>query len=131
MDILSEVPEVVTLFLNRYSNNFSQNWGLTIFVGVVYSLIAYFLFLRAVGYGFDLSKHGVDAFIGHLTKLPDFIIPSALYFGKDKYEILGRALGLQKEWWQLKFGAKVLIFFNDLFVIPYLIFQGVSAFRKH
>jgi hypothetical protein len=61
----------------------------------------------------------------------NFIIPGFLYPTKSKVEELCLNLGFVYSFNDLRMVSKFLILVNDVIVMPYLIYQGIAAFRKH
>ena len=128
-----DLIDPITLTLNRFSNYFSQNWGYTILVGLIYGFASYGLFLSTIGYKltWPVSTRDLDKFWSLLPSVTDFVLPGFLHPSKDKMHLLHQSFGVPKEWGKLSFCTRLLIFVNDILVIPYLIYQGISAFRKH
>jgi hypothetical protein len=125
-----EIGEILSLSLNSISNRHGESWIRAIIVIFIYSLASYWLFLLSIGRDVSLTQEGLLLFKSQLKFLPDYAVPGFLGLSKSKLETLSEYLKVSKT--DLTSGwTKVLIFLNDIVVMPYLIYQLVNAFRKH
>lgn len=128
----SECEEKVTLWLN-FSNNHGQSWLKPVLLAFFATgPIIFTLFVLSLGYRIDFSGKSFDTFLSLWSHYLDVIIPSYVYPSKNKLAFLEHFLGTTKnELWKLPFGSQLLILLNDVIIMPYLIIQTVTAFRRH
>lgn len=122
------LSEKIALFLNK-SNNHGQNWVKTGLIMLVTAAMLYSLFIWTIGYVLSLETGAFKTAYNLWMHFPDFAIPGYLYPTKTKFDFL-RDLGIC-EFSKLHFVSKLLIYVNDILVIPYLTIQMITAFRKH
>lgn len=128
----SECEEKVTLWLN-FSNSHGQSWLKPVLLAFFLTgPIIFTLFVLSLGYRLDFSGNSFDTFISLWSHYLDVIIPSYVYPAKNKLAFLEHFLGTTKnDLWKLPFGSQLLILLNDVIIMPYLIIQTVTAFRRH
>jgi len=121
------------LLANKYSNNHGMNWiqpALLIFF--IVGPILYSTFICSLGYVLDISAEGLETSKSLLRYYFDFLIPGYLYPTKDKFSFLKEVtFGENTSFGSLTIKSKCIVFINDIVVMPYLIIQLITAFRKH
>ncbi|SEJ53214.1 hypothetical protein SAMN05216327_11259 [Dyadobacter sp. SG02] len=127
-----EFEEKLTLWFN-FSNAHGQSWIKPLLIALAASgPIIFSLFVFTIGYRLDFSAKSFQTFSDLWGHYFDVIIPSYVYPAKNKLAFLEAFLGQEKnELWKLPFSAQMLVLLNDVLIMPFLIIQTVTAFRKH
>lgn|GEM_PF-3003528 len=124
------LDEVLSLLLNKVTNNHGQNWLRTVVIIFIYGYISYGIFLSKLGFNVTLGVDGINLINSQIGHFLDFLVPGFLSASKNKIDLLASSLGVTKD--QINAGMpKLILLFNDIIALPFLIFQLVSAFRKH
>ncbi len=124
MRTLSFGWEKVNLLLNSKSNNHGQNWGQALKVLVFGGLCFFVLYCLALGFRLDASKEGILTLLKNAAYLIEFINPIR------KSDFLPKALIGIKEESSIPTMVIVIDSIAKLFN-AYMIYQLISAFRKH
>ncbi|PWJ53912.1 hypothetical protein CLV98_12028 [Dyadobacter jejuensis] len=120
--------EKLALLLNL-SNENGLNYWRPFWLMLGMSSTLYSLLLLSLGYYPSLVFGSEIETIRIWKPLLDFMIPGYLYPSKSKFEFLEITFDTCFE--KLSIWSKLVIFLNDILVVPYLIIQMISAFRRH
>ena len=129
----SEMADILMLGANKISNKHGLDWSRPLLlIFFVTGPILFSCFLKSLSYNFDYSESGFDTMKKLWGNYLDFLIPGYLYPSKDKFAFV-QDLGFSKDF---KFSSlpvlsKIIVMFNDVIFMPYLIYQAIAAFRKH
>jgi hypothetical protein len=129
---VQEFEEKATLWFN-FSNNHGQTWLKPLAIALLGTgPIIFSLFLFSIGYEIHLSWNAAKMGLNLWSHYFEVIVPSYLYPSKNKLAFLENFNSRsEKELWQLPLASQLLILLNDILIMPYLIIQTVTAFRKH
>ncbi|SEJ78761.1 hypothetical protein SAMN05216327_1203 [Dyadobacter sp. SG02] len=130
---LKRPAEKISLFLN-FSNNHGMSWLKPLMlIFIIIGPLMYGWFLSTLSYELDFSSSSSWSAAGQLwSHYLEFIIPGYLYPSKTKFIFLGEVLGLEDfDISVLSLYSRCLIYLNDIVVMPYLIIQMITAFRRH
>ncbi|MPR33572.1 hypothetical protein [Salmonirosea aquatica] len=125
-----QILEKITIGLNRISNRHTLNWGYPLFWLIFLGTINFIMFLYSLGaFSIDLPYiYIIDTKL--YSYLFDWFIPGYLYPTRNKIALILETFNYP-DFTSLPLYSKLIVFENDILLLPYCIYQFIAAFRRH